>query len=228
MPKPALIVMAKWPEPGAVKTRLCPPLKPEEAAELYEAMLRDVLESSNLSDISLFLAFHPEDKEKEFRALAGKSVSLVPQRGETLVHRMNFCFEEVFAKGYAPVLMRNSDAPTFPETIIRDALLALEAGTPAVFSPDESGGFGLVGLSKPFPDLWKEPLASEDSYEEILRRSARLGIETMAVQSWYDVDTPKDLRRLLEEWKEKKTGRHVTEFFSAGGRGTKWLQRVKP
>ncbi len=228
MSKPALIVMAKWPEPGAVKTRLCPPLRPEEAAALYEAMLRDVLESSSLSGISLFLAFHPDDKEKEFRALAGKSPSLVPQQGENLVHRMNSCFEQVFARGYAPVLMRNSDAPTFPEKIIRDGLLVLEAGTPAAFSPDESGGFGLVGLSKPFPELWREPLVSEDSYEEILRRCARLGIETMAVQGWYDVDTPKDLRRLLEEWKEKKTGRRVTKFFSASDRGTKWLQRVKP
>lgn len=218
MKGPALVVMAKWPEPGRVKTRLCPPLTPEEACALYEAMLRDVLEAAAaFPGVSVIVGYHPPERRADFEQLAGQGAVLLEQCGEHLAARMQGCFAEAFSRGFAPVLMRNSDAPTMPAKILTDAIAALADGAQAAFSPDASSGFGVIGLAEDTPKLLEKPLETANSYEEIRARCAAAGIKAAEVGRWYDVDSAADLKRLLEEWRAGEMPRHVRRLLDECG-----------
>jgi len=224
MPNPALLIMAKWPQAGQVKTRLSPFLSPEEAASLYRAILLDAFAASLQERLPVLVAFTPEERSQDFEELLGGAAAFFPQRGDHLAARMGHAFQDAFAKGHGPILMRNSDAPTLPPQILHAARVALRAGADASFSPDASRGFGVMGLQAPAPELFLEPLG-EDSYEDMLRRCADAGLSTMEVESWYDVDTPADLRRLLKEWREGKATPQVSRFFAEQERGSAWLRK---
>lgn len=223
--KPALIVMAKWPEPGQVKTRLLPLLSAEEACALYRAMLLDVLEAAvALENVDAVLGFWPEERREDFKKLAPRGTMLISQKGADLAARMQHCFDEVFARGYAPVLMRNSDGPTLPERVLRAALEALAGGAQAVFSPDASNGFGVIGLEKSVPKLLGRPLETDNSYEEIRARCADAGLRAAEVEGWYDVDGPADLSRLLRDWRGGAVPRNVRALLDR--HGAAWEARV--
>lgn len=223
--KPALIVMAKWPAPGQVKTRLVPPLSEEEACELYRAMLLDVLEhSAALELFELVLGFWPEDKRREFEKLAPRGTALIAQEGADLAARMQHCFGEAFTRGFGPVLMRNSDGPTLPAGVITRALEELQTGMDAVFSPDASSGFGVIGLAKNQPGLLSNPLQSENSYEEIRARCDGAGLKVAEVDHWYDVDGAEDLGRLIADWRGGAAPRNVSALLES--HGAEWEQRI--
>ncbi|MCA9773909.1 MAG: DUF2064 domain-containing protein, partial [Myxococcales bacterium] len=97
--KTAVVLFAKHPSPGGVKTRLVPPLTPEQAAELYEAMLFDTLEwARSLTNLDLALAYTPEIQHGYFEPIA-EDFTLLPQRGEDLGARMAAAFEDLFKAG---------------------------------------------------------------------------------------------------------------------------------
>lgn len=224
-PNPALLIMCKWPKAGAVKTRLSPFLAPEEAALLYRAMLLDVFAASLQERLPVLVAFTPEERARDFEKLLGGGAAFFPQRGDHLAARMGHAFQDAFARGFHPVILRNSDGPTLPPQILRAARVALRAGADASFSPDTSRGFGVMGLQAPAPEPFLEPLG-EDSYEDMLRRCADAGLSTMEVGSWYDVDTPADLKKLLQEWREGKASLQVSRFLTEQERGSIWLRKL--
>lgn len=225
--KPALIIMAKWPEPGEVKTRLTSVLNGEEAAALYQAMLLDVVELClRIDGVRVFLGYHPVERGEDFARLLPDVEGFIEQRGDHLAARMDECFRRVFLLGYSPVLMRNSDAPTMPDYIVEQALLAHRAGADVTFSPDGSNGFGLIGLSKRVNGLLDKPLETSNSYAEIRRRCEEGGLRVEEVQGWYDVDTPEDLEKLLEDWREREVCRRVLHFLNERGRGAEWERRL--
>ena len=77
------MIFAKEPVPGQVKTRLCPPLTPQAAAQLYSQFLEDVLEEmTKLSRLRLALAYTPDSARAFFRSAAGPGIFFTPQRGE--------------------------------------------------------------------------------------------------------------------------------------------------
>jgi rSAM/selenodomain-associated transferase 1 len=194
----AVVIMAKAPRPGAVKTRLCPPLSPEQAAELYRCFLLDTIAKlRTCRETSLFISYTPRSVRGVFSALA-PGVPLLPQRGHDLGARMADCFAQLFARGYTEVLLTGSDLPTLPLCVMQQALdLMATPQVDVVLGPSEDGGYYLIGLHTLHPELFEEMTWSTPQVlAETIRRAHAQRLQMAYLPPWFDVDTPADLLRL--------------------------------
>ena len=195
----ALVVFAKAPLPGAVKTRMCPPLSRTEAAELYANMLADVLESSARCAAGLgltpVLAVHPGAQCAALALEAPTPFSVVSQRGRDLAQRMAWAVGECAARGLSRVLLRGSDSPTLPPAAVASALDDLDA-CDVVLRPDLDGGYNLVGLRALRPEIFDHPMSTSRALEDTASRARALGLRVRIGEAGFDVDTVEDLRAL--------------------------------
>jgi rSAM/selenodomain-associated transferase 1 len=195
-----LIIFAKEPRPGQVKTRLSPPLSPEAAAQLYHCFLLDILDEMALvAEVSLTVAFSPETAQGFFRQLAPPETGLFPQEGADLGQRMARAFARSFAAGFGPVLLRGSDVPDLPAALVSEAIAVLAAGqAQVVLGPATDGGYHLVGLTEPQPGLFQGPVwSSRTVLADTLRLARQLGLRVHLLDPWPDIDTCDDLRTFL-------------------------------
>ncbi|HET6203607.1 MAG TPA: TIGR04282 family arsenosugar biosynthesis glycosyltransferase [Planctomycetota bacterium] len=197
-----LAVFAKAPEAGKVKTRLCPPLSPESAAVLYGAFLGDTLArlGAYARSRGIDLAVAHDGGEGFFRSRLPAGATLVPQRGAGLAERLVGFFEEGFGASPGPVVVVGSDSPTLPSDRLDGAFAALGAGRDAVICPDDGGGYCLIGLARPLPSLFEGvEMGTARVASQTRERAARAGVDLALLEPWYDVDTPRDLARLVSE-----------------------------
>jgi uncharacterized protein len=191
-----LIIFAKEPRPGQVKTRLTPPLSPLQAAQLYHNFLLDILEEMRqVAVVRLALAFSPPAAQDFFRDLAPPGTDLFPQEGADLGERMSRACAHGFNAGYSPVLLRGSDTPDLPAAVVAEAREVLAAGEAQVaLGPATDGGYYLVGLSEPQPQLFKGPVWSTGTVlEDTLDMARQQGLAVHLLPTWSDIDTPADL-----------------------------------
>jgi rSAM/selenodomain-associated transferase 1 len=197
-----LIIFAKEPQPGQVKTRLCPPLSEEAAARLYQNFLEDILEEmARLPGLSLALAYTPDTALGFFRELTPAGVSLFPQADADLGERLAQAFDQGFAAGLGAVLIRNSDSPDLPGEMALAGAQALESGAAdLVLGPSPDGGYYLVGLKAHRPELFQEVSWSTPGVlAETLARAARLSLAVHLLPHWPDIDTFVDLQAFLKK-----------------------------
>jgi rSAM/selenodomain-associated transferase 1 len=197
----AVVVFAKAPRVGAVKTRLCPPLSPAQAARLYRCFLLDTLERVGaMGDVTPVVAYTPR-RARAFFAAARPATLLVPQGGGDLGARMAHVFERLFARGFAAVVIVGADSPTLPLRHLRAAVrLVGRATVDGVIGPSEDGGYYLIGLRAPCPALFARVSWSTGGVlAQTLAKAQRAGRRLRRLPSWYDVDTVADLRRLAAE-----------------------------
>jgi hypothetical protein len=191
-----LVVVAKAPVPGEVKTRLIPPFTPQEAANLYRCFLQDRLnETGQLKGIDLAVAFTPETARHIFARITSNGFKLFAQKGENLGQRLNNIFIEKIAQGYDAVSIIDSDTPDLPGFIVEQSFRNLISdNVDAVFGPCDDGGYYLVGMSRPHPQLFEDiPWSTAAVLDITLKRAARLGIRTQLLPGWNDLDTFEDL-----------------------------------
>ena len=196
-----LIIFAKEPCPGQVKTRLTPPLSTDAAALLYKNFLEDILEEmARWPGLSLALAYTPETALNFFKELAPAGAFLFPQEGGGLGERLVQAFDRGFAGGFGTVLVRNSDSPDLPGEMVLAAGQALESGqADLVLGPNPDGGYYLVGLTAPQPELFREMAWSTPGVlPETLARAQRLLLGVHLLPPWPDIDTIADLQALLK------------------------------
>jgi rSAM/selenodomain-associated transferase 1 len=203
---PALVVFARVPVAGSVKTRLTPPLTPAEAADLYGAFLADALEAwaggaafemPTPPAVRLYLA---SEGGAPLGNLAPAGVSTHEQRGETLGGRMLRATVETFAAGHDAVVLIGSDHPTLPQAFIRKAFLELGEPLTVVLGPSDDGGYYLIGTNEVIPSLFEGLSYSHaEVLAEALTRVTEAGARPVLLPPWYDVDTPEDLDRLKRE-----------------------------
>jgi rSAM/selenodomain-associated transferase 1 len=197
-PQRALVVMAKRPSPGQTKTRLTPPLTPQQAANLYECFLRDVLDIvRRVPHITPIIAASPPDTQTYFAELA-PDFGFVPQVGQNLSQRLHFVMSSLLKAGFTQVAAINSDSPDLPSDYLSQAFTLLaDPALDVVFGPCEDGGYYLIG--------WKRPNASlilnvTMSTENVLRDSLAIAKEenlrVALLPEWYDVDETAGLTRL--------------------------------
>lgn len=192
----ALIVFAKMPEPGRVKTRLTDLLTPDEAARLYAAFLEDAL--AQYADLGvavrLYLAPPPPAAAP---AWVPDGVTLHEQAGEGLGARMQRAFLETFAAGAERPVIVGTDHPTLPDAFLRLAFETLQTPRSVVLGPSDDGGYYLLGMNEFYPQLFAGMRYSHaDVFAQTLDRAAGLSAEVTVLPPWYDVDTPAALRRL--------------------------------
>ena len=195
----ALVVFAKAPRAGEVKTRMCPPLSHAEAAELYANMLADVLEASASAAARLglapVLAVHPPELCAALAQDAPTPFCVVPQRGRDLAQRMAWAVRECAAGGSSRVLLRGSDSPTLDASALASALARLDAHD-VVLRPDLDGGYNLVGLRAPDAAIFEHPMSTARVLEDTAARARALGLRVAIEDAGFDLDRIEDLGSL--------------------------------
>lgn len=194
MPDRLLLIMAKTPRPGAVKTRLCPPLTPDLAADLYRAFLRDAIAlGAALPSTDLGIVYPPSADDRPLRALLPPGAHLWPQEGAGLGAGLGGAFDRAFAAGYRRVLAMSSDSPTLPATALEEAFAALDDHDVAL-GPAHDGGYYLIGLTRPRRRLFEAiPWSTDAVYAQTLARAAESGLRVHSTPACPDVDTIADL-----------------------------------
>ena len=195
----ALLVFAKVPEAGQVKTRMCPPMSPSQAAAFYAAMLEDVLEASaafaRALGLDAVLCLAPGPGAQALPFAVPEPFVVEEQRGSGLAARMEAAFEAAFKRGAKRVLLRGSDSPTLSREHLEEALQALETHD-FVLSPDRGGGYGLVGFSSFRPGLLDLPMSTRTVYEETLERARTWALPFAGLKPCFDLDCWADLEEL--------------------------------
>lgn len=195
----ALLVFAKVPRPGTVKTRLTPALSPADAARLYTAFLRDTLRAARPLEMAVRLYVAPPLPDNGFDGLPN-DVSLHAQSGEGLGARMRTAFADTLRAGYDRALLLGTDHPTLPVPFLKQADHALETTEALCLGPTEDGGFYLVGMSAYYPQLFEDMSYSHPQvFSDTLARADRTNARLTILPPWYDVDTPSDLTRMLAD-----------------------------
>ena len=197
--------MTKAPKPGRVKTRLSPPLTPEEAAGLNACFLRDTsaaisraAETGKAIGIGVYT---PKGEEAAFSGILPEDFALIPQRGDDFGERLRFATEDLLRVGFDSACLINSDSPTVPAHAYQDAATFLhEPGDRIVFGPSDDGGYYLIGMKRHHRRLFEEiDWSTERVAEQTLARAAELKLEVRLLPTWYDVDDRATLRRLCDE-----------------------------
>jgi len=195
----ALLVVAKRPAPGRTKTRLCPPLDLKQAASLYECFLQDTLDiMRSVPLVQNYIVYLPEEAVGYFQTLAPDMI-LFSQRGETLGERLDHLLTHALHNGADKAVVVNSDSPSLPPAYLHQAFIALD-GSDVVLGPAEDGGYYLIGMKSPHPELllgveMSTPRVLADTLDLADRHELRVSI----LPGWYDVDTQEALLRLREE-----------------------------
>ena len=193
----AIVLFAKAPRPGRVKTRLIPALSAEDAAALYEAFVRDMWERLRVvAPDSCFL--YSDTAWPPYVELAGaRRVAL--QRGGDLGEKLLHGFEELSAQGYGRTLIVGSDSPTLPADYLRRGL-DLPASKDAVLGPTFDGGYYAVGCRVPEAAMFSQVAWSTSATLAHTERAFEgIGWSMERLPPWYDVDTIDDLRRLATD-----------------------------
>ncbi len=215
----AVVMMAKAPQAGEVKTRLCPPLSLESAAALYRGFLLDTIaKTTALGTAHPVLSYAPAHAEAFFTA-AAPNWRRQPQAGADLGARMHHCFTQLLGQGYDHVLLTGSDLPTLPLPIFHRALrLAASSQVDVIIGPSEDGGYYLMGLRAPCPALFANMTwSTSEVLAETVRRATALGLHIAYLPTWYDIDTPADLTRLRAALTHPYTNtlHHTRAFFAS-------------
>lgn len=198
----ALVVMAKAPRPGRVKTRLSPPLTLDQTAALNICFLRDTTENlASIPGSAGLISYTPVGDEALFAGLLPATFALVPQRGDGFGERLLAAAEDILAIGYGAVCLIDSDSPTVPAAAYRQAVSALAApGDRIVLGPSHDGGYFCIGLKHPHPEPFERISWSTAAVcAETRQRCAARALEVVELPTWYDVDDAGTLDLLTAE-----------------------------
>ncbi len=189
-----LIIFAKAPRPGMVKTRLAATLGPEAACAAYRELVGQLLANLRaLGNVSLHFA--PADAAEEIRPWLQKGWTLQAQPEGDLGARMQAAFTSAFASGISRVVLIGSDCPDVTIEDILTAWDSLEKHDVAL-GPARDGGYWLIGLNQPQPTLFEEiPWSTARVFEKTLRRAESLRLRVHRLRELEDMDTAADWER---------------------------------
>jgi uncharacterized protein len=194
-----LVIMAKAPRPGQVKTRLAPSLSPTAVTGFYCCLLDDTLElARSLGDVEVALMC-PESDVTELAQLAGNKASVVAQKGEGLAAGLTSVFAQFAQPQQRRLIAFNSDSPHLPRSVLEDAFETL-ATHDVVVGPTHDGGYYLVGAKASHPTLFaRDGMGTRSALDRLLSRARTLELSVGFAAPFYDIDVVDDLTRLAQE-----------------------------
>jgi rSAM/selenodomain-associated transferase 1 len=220
-----------------VKTRLVPPLTPEEAAELNKCFLRDTAAAissagsrrpvSDAGEMRIKQArashneaatvacgvavYTPIGAESAYKGVLPADFSLLPQRGDKFGERLYFAVEDLFNCGFDSVCLIDSDSPTVPaENLAKAVELLSTSEDRVVLGPSDDGGYYLIGVKKPHRHLFEQiDWSTERVLQQTMQRATEIRIEVKLLPSRYDVDDEAGLKRLCDELLGENAGDSV-------------------
>ena len=189
-------IVAKAPLPGQTKTRLSPPLMPEQAALLAAAFLRDTLDLVYRAGAAVRLICRDEAERDALAPLAG-GARIDVQRGAGLGTALESAFELGLADGYGVVVVLGADTPTLPPAVVAEALAACVDERDVALGPSDDGGYYLLAARRLHPSLFRDMTWSTSGVaQETLRRAAALELRVHTLPVAHDVDDAPALGRL--------------------------------
>ena len=191
---PVIGIFAKQPVAGRVKTRLTPPLRPEEACALYRTALQETVARFSCGPAAPVLCCAGR---RSWFACTFPGVPLLPQGRGNLGARLVRATAALFAAGGGPVAVAGADSPDLPLSLISAAFAALSDAEAAVI-PCQDGGYALLALRRPAPALFAGiPWSTAEVLAATQQRATELGLRLATIGAWDDVDDLPSLHRLL-------------------------------
>jgi len=197
---PHIIVFAKYPIQGKVKTRLATGSNEQFATDLYRCFVQDIFEQLSNGHFSLELSLGFEHPEKEINDWIPQEKTITVQEGNTLGDRMTNAFQAAFSRGHSRVIIIGSDAPDLPTSVYHDAFEALNHHQ-ICLGPSSDGGYYLIGFNAISfePDIFENVKWSSSSVlSSTLTTISKLGLSHFLLPEWHDNDEVEDVRALYE------------------------------
>jgi rSAM/selenodomain-associated transferase 1 len=199
----AIGIFCKTPTPGLSKTRLSPPLRPDECAELSACFIRDV--AATIHAVAQdgravgYAVYTPAGSERALRALLPPGFRLLLQAEGDFGHRLSTATGELLRQ-HAGAILVSADSPTLPAAILRGAVDATLRGGTVALSAALDGGYTLIGTSRLHPRLYQDmPWSTEAVHRLTVERANEIGLPVTHLPGWYDVDDADSLSLLEAE-----------------------------
>jgi rSAM/selenodomain-associated transferase 1 len=202
----ALAVMTKAPQAGRVKTRLTPPLSPEEAASLNTCFLRDtalaIAQTTRGGSAQGVAVYTPVGAEAAYAEILPETFVLVPQRGDAFGERLSAATEDLLRLGFDSLCLIDSDSPTVPEKAFAQAVKFLSSAEDSVvLGPSDDGGYYLIGLKKLHRRLFEGiDWSTGRVLEQTVAAARAIELPVHLLPTWFDVDDHATLSRLCQEF----------------------------
>jgi rSAM/selenodomain-associated transferase 1 len=243
-----LVIMAKAPRPGAVKTRLASSLSAEAVTDFYRCLLDDTLAlARSLRDVEVAIMCPKSDVNELARLsrseASGNKVSVVAQKGEGLAAGLTSVFAHFAPDHHGEddqgeahqrrVIAFNSDSPHLPRSVLEGAFETLAAHD-VVVGPTHDGGYYLVGANASHPTLFADDgMGTRSALDALLARAHRLQLSVAFTDPFYDIDVEGDLTRLATELqvnpeKAPRTARWLKEWELAAGHSRTISRIISP
>ena len=192
-------VVAKAPRAGASKTRLCPPLRPPQAARLAEAFLLDTVALARRAGCRVRVICRDAAEQATLERIVADAPVCV-QAGAGLGAALESAFSRGLADGAAAVAVLGADSPTLPPARVREAFAALARGADVALGPSDDGGYYLLAARALHPTLFRDMAWSTSTVAQVtLERCRAAGLRPYLLPRWYDVDDVASLVRLRAE-----------------------------
>jgi rSAM/selenodomain-associated transferase 1 len=226
--------MTKAPQAGRVKTRLTPPLAPEEAAALNVCFLRDTASaiarsSRQARGVGIYT---PVGEEAAYRDILPNDFYMLAQRGDSFGERLSNAIEDLLSVGFAGCCLIDSDSPTVTSHAFREAVDALLSDRQRiVIGPSDDGGYYLIGMRQMHRQLFEQIDWSTDRVlSQTVERAREIGYEPVMLPTFYDIDDRVTLRRLCSDLFERDNGdapatrQFLAQLIEREGRERIWPQ----
>ena len=189
----ALILFARDPILGKVKTRLSPFLEEDVILKLYTCFLQDSLYNiRQVENVDRFVGVAPSNESGFFTGMLGSDIRMFVQEGENLGDKMRGAIQDRFAEGYERVVIIGSDSPSLPVSYI---YRAVGSDKDMVLGPSTDGGYYLIGMRGKVVEVFKDVTwGTETVLQETCEHLVQNGASLELLPVWYDVDTPEDLK----------------------------------
>lgn len=189
----ALAIFCKTPIAGESKTRLAPLLGPEDCAQLSACFIADLSNTIHAlasdGDVVGYALYTPRGTEPALKRLLPPDFELIPQAEGDFGARLDQGIQDLIGLGHAGAILLNSDSPTLPRQILRAAVESVRGDDRVVLGPAIDGGYTLIGLSRPHPQLFTQiPWSTPAVLQCTLERAREIDLPSVILDAWYDVD----------------------------------------
>jgi len=219
--KCTLVIMAKAPRVGTVKTRLAKSFPLPAITELYLCLLNDTIALTQTLDHVEIAIMCPAPDVEDLSRVVSTAVRIVPQTGQGLAAGLACVFAQFAITGHQRVIAFNSDSPHLPASILQTAFNVLE-GCDLVVGPTHDGGYYLVGAKASHPGLFTgDGMGTANALDALLLHAGELGLSVHLTDPFYDIDVGEDLSQLANELqripgKAPRTAKWLSQWASAG------------
>jgi len=215
-----LVIMAKAPRLGSVKTRLAESLPPQTVTELYLCLLNDTIALAQSLENAEIAVMCPASDVADLSRAVCETVRILPQTGQGLAAGLASVFAHFATPGRRRVIAFNSDSPHLPASVLQTAFDVLE-NRDLIVGPTHDGGYYLVGAKASHPDLFiNDGMGTANALDALLTRARVLELSVHLTDPFYDIDVAADLRQLADELqrvpgKAPRTAKWLSERASA-------------